>query len=500
MCGIAGVLRLRGNEDDSPVVRAMLECLERRGPDDEGIEREGPLTLGNRRLAILDLSPAGHQPMRSADGRYLISFNGEIYNFHEVRRELGVDPAHLRSTSDTEILLLAWGRWGKRALERFVGQWAFAVYDTVEGRLYLARDRFGEKPLFYAQDNAALTFASSIPALMQAPWVPRELDPDALVEYVTLRYVVSPRSVCAGIRKLPGGHLLIADSKGIRVERWYKPQFKTGSRIRKREDAIEEFDELFAQAARRCLVSDVPVALLLSDGIDSNSIHAVLSGQGREVRAFTYRLTNSTSGPAPAGHDPEGAAITDLLVTPADRLEQMVPAFASFTEPVGDGAALATMRFSAATGSARIAFDWRSYAHSPGCLLAWRASFSNVSSTGRSRSAYAGGRSSMRLTTGYRRRPGISSTGRYRRRISKRCSHHDPCCRRGIWRRWTGYTNNVTAMPAISIGCRKSCSIPFSRKISSPSPMRWPWIHRPSCACRSSIAISWRSSCRCRRR
>ncbi len=343
MCGIAGVFRLRGNEDDRPVVRAMLKPLERRGPDDEGIELEGPLTLGNRRLAILDLSPAGHQPMRSADGRYLISFNGEIYNFREVRRELGVDPAHLRSTSDTEVLLLAWERWGAGALERFVGQWAFAVYDTVGGRLWLARDRFGEKPLFYTQDNAALTFASSIPALMQAPWVPRELDPDALVEYVTLRYVVSPRSVCAGIRKLPGGHLLVADSKGLRVEQWYKPQFKAGTEIRKREDAIEKFDELFAQAARRCLVSDVPVALLLSDGIDSNSIHAVLSEQGREIRAFTYQLTNSASGLSPANHVPEHCSTAmDLLVTPGDRLEQMVPAFASFTEPVGDGAALAT--------------------------------------------------------------------------------------------------------------------------------------------------------------
>ena len=203
MCGIAGVLRFRAGEDDRPVVQSMIRLLERRGPDDEGIEQTGLFTVGNRRLAILDLSHAGHQPMWSAGGRYLISFNGEIYNYKDMRRELGMEASDLRSTSDTEVLLIAWERWGAGALQRLVGQWAFAIYDTEERRLWLARDRFGEKPLFYHRDSAALTFASSIPALMEAPWVTRELDDDALTEYVALRYVVSPRTVLTGVSKLP---------------------------------------------------------------------------------------------------------------------------------------------------------------------------------------------------------------------------------------------------------------------------------------------------------
>jgi len=345
MCGVAGILRLRNESDDRATVNAMTAKLERRGPDDQGIENEGPLTLGNRRLAILDLSDAGHQPMRSTDGRYLISFNGEIYNYKDVSRELELDKNRLRSSSDTEVLLHAWARWGPATLDRLVGQFAFAMYDNQERRLWLARDRFGEKPLFYHENSSALSFASSIPALLGVPWIPRELDPDAMAEYVTLRYVVSPRTVMAGIKKLPGGHFLTADNRGVRVERWYAPHFNPRPMARKREDAVEEFDALLAQASRRCLVSDVPVALLLSDGIDSNSIRASLSRQNEDVRSFTFSLTSSASGLAPGGdtaNGTDGSVAMDLLVTPADRIEKMIPAFASLTEPVGDGAALAT--------------------------------------------------------------------------------------------------------------------------------------------------------------
>ncbi len=343
MCGIAGVLRFRDGEDDRQIVAAMTELLERRGPDDRGIEQDGPLTLGNRRLAILDLSSAGHQPMRSVDGRYLITFNGEIYNYRELSRELALEHSRLRSSSDTEVVLSAWERLGAEALPRMVGQWALAIYDNVERRLHLARDRFGEKPLFYHTDDAALAFASTIPALLQAPWIPREINPDALAEYLTLRYVVSPRTVLEGIRKLPPGHLLTADADGVRIERWYTPRFRPHTAQRKRADLIAEFDGLFTQASKRCLVSDRPVALLLSDGIDSHSIRAALTQAGQEVRSFTYSLASSSSGLAPVRTAAEnGQAAMNLLVTPADRLKQMVPALAALNEPVGDGAALAT--------------------------------------------------------------------------------------------------------------------------------------------------------------
>jgi len=347
MCGIAGIFRFGEERDDSAVVRAMTDRLERRGPDGAGVEREGPATLGNRRLRILDLTDAGRQPMRSPGGRYLITFNGEIYNFDDLRREMGIDPSDLASRTDTEVLLHAWAKWGVAALDRMVGQWAFAVYDREERRLWLARDRFGEKPLFFHRSPGALAFASTIPALLEAPGVPHELDEDAMLEYATLRYVVAPRTVLRGVEKVPGGHLVVAGSGGVELRRWYEPRFEDRRDRRGgavvRGELVERFDELLAQASRRCLVSDVPVALLLSDGIDSNSIRASLTSQGRDVTSFTFALTESESGISPGGGGaPGGCEELNLLVTPGDRVEKMVPAFASMTEPVGDGAALAT--------------------------------------------------------------------------------------------------------------------------------------------------------------
>ena len=223
MCGIAGIYRYRGEGEDSAVVQAMLTRLERRGPDDGGVVVAEPAVLGNRRLAILDLSPLGRQPMRSPSGRYWITFNGEIYNHEEVRSELGVERQAMHSRTDTEILLLAWERWGAQALPRLVGQWAFALFDTMERRLWLVRDRFGEKPLFYHESTEALVFGSSLGALVQHPQVPRELDPECLVEYVSLRYVVSPRTVLRDIKKLGPGQLLEAGPQGSDVHTWWSP-------------------------------------------------------------------------------------------------------------------------------------------------------------------------------------------------------------------------------------------------------------------------------------
>jgi asparagine synthase (glutamine-hydrolysing) len=215
-----------------------------------------------------------------------------------------------------------------------VGQWAFALYDRAEKCLWLARDRFGEKPLFYYKDDDALTFASSIAALLEAPWITRELDTEALLEYLTIRYVVAPRTVVANVHKVPAGHLLCARPDGVEVTRWYTPRFQPRNG-RRRSALIEEFDELFAQASERCLVSDVPVALLLSDGIDSNSIHAALAERGKDVPTFTFTPTETASRTSGSEH-------VDFLVSAQERIEKMVPAFSSFTEPTGDGAALAT--------------------------------------------------------------------------------------------------------------------------------------------------------------
>jgi len=231
MCGIAGIYRVRGTADDATTVRRMLARLTRRGPDAEGLTVERRAILGHRRLAILDLSCAGHQPMVSADGRYVVTLNGEIYNFRQLIGELGLCPATLRSQTDTEVLLHAWRRWGPAALERMVGQWAFALYDRRSDSLTLARDRFGEKPLFYSADPFCVTYASSLEAMLENATIERTLDRGALVEYLSLRYVVSPRTVIDSVRKLEGGHLLQISSDGSLAERvWYRHRFQRGKR------------------------------------------------------------------------------------------------------------------------------------------------------------------------------------------------------------------------------------------------------------------------------
>jgi asparagine synthase (glutamine-hydrolysing) len=345
MCGIAGIFRFEGTGADEETVELMLGKLARRGPDDSGTHACGRLVLGNRRLAVLDRTSAAHQPMIGSGGRLVVTFNGEIYNFRELCQELGVDPRSLRSKSDTEVLLLAWERWGPSALHRFVGQWAFAIYNTIQRKLWLARDRFGEKPLYIHSSKERIAFSSSLGSLMVAPGVPHELDEHAMAEYLALRYVVSPRTVVRDVHKLPPGHLLEIDASGaMREHEWYSPRFHPdrSSPPRSRAALEEQFGTLFTQACERCLVSDVPVGLLLSDGIDSNSIASALAIKGHKPPSFTFRLRNPKTGIQPDLVSGAGGQVFDIETSPEQRCSAFDESFACLTEPVGDGASLAT--------------------------------------------------------------------------------------------------------------------------------------------------------------
>ena len=344
MCGIAGIHRPHPGECDVATVGRMLARLERRGPDDEGVALERCAVLGHRRLAILDLSAAGHQPMVSHDGRFVVTLNGEIYNYRELISELGLAPGTLRSRSDTEVVLHAWQRWGPGALDRLVGQWAFAIYDRATDRLVLTRDRFGEKPLYYHAAPGRFTFASSLEALLESGSVARRLDRCAIGEYATLRYVVSPRTVIEGVRKLEGGHLLEVDADGSLAERtWYvHPFHRYPTASHDRHANAERFGELLERACTRCQASDRPVGLLLSDGIDSNALLATMPDLDSAVTCFTFRLRGGGADEVPEPVVAPGHDVVDIEVSRDELAGHFEEYCSSLTEPVGDMAAIAT--------------------------------------------------------------------------------------------------------------------------------------------------------------
>lgn len=290
MCGIAGVLHLDGEPASPVIVRRMTDAIRHRGPDGDGQYCDGPLGLGHRRLAILDLSPAGHQPMMSGDGRYVLSYNGEIYNFLELRAELEAAGRTFRSRSDTEVLLAAWQEWGEACLGRFNGMFAFALWDRAERELVLARDRYGIKPLYFGQFASTVVFGSEIKAMIVVPGVGRELDREGLLEYFTFQNFFTCRTLFKGVSLLPAGHVLRvrASASGLPDPRqWWDFCFEEPSHPASAEEYAEELDRLFRQAVRRQLVSDVEVGSYLSGGMDSGSITAMAARDLPNLKTFT---------------------------------------------------------------------------------------------------------------------------------------------------------------------------------------------------------------------
>jgi asparagine synthase (glutamine-hydrolysing) len=273
MCGIAG----RFNFDparpvDSQVLAGMTEAIAHRGPDAAGYFMAPGVGLGHRRLSIIDLA-TGDQPLGNEDGTVQVIFNGEIYNFADIRRELISLGHQFRTHSDTEVIVHGYEQWGARCVDRFRGMFAFAVYDARERRLMLARDRLGVKPLYYAElPGAGVVFGSEIKALLQDPDVPRDWRPEAIDAYLTLLYIPAPGTIYSAIRKLPPAHVLIAERGRVRTERYWDLPF-TGDGDPGREDAyLEELDAQLRDAVRLRLISDVPLGAFLSGGIDSSTV------------------------------------------------------------------------------------------------------------------------------------------------------------------------------------------------------------------------------------
>jgi asparagine synthase (glutamine-hydrolysing) len=295
MCGIAGVI---GDRRAAELVRGMIGIQRHRGPDSEGYFASEDVALGHCRLAILDLSELGAQPMTSEDGRFTITFNGEIFNYVELRRELG---GPFRSGSDTEVLLRACAEWGvEKTLARSIGMFAFALWDSVERELTLARDRVGEKPLVYFHQANRFAFSSELKAL--SAFHRRRLDAYGVDAYLALGYVPAPLAIFRGCRKLEPGHLLRFKNGRVDIRRWWNPELAAAGEEQTRLERIERLRSMVADAVRIRLRSDVPVAIFLSGGVDSSVIAAECSRQGSKLEAFTADFGEGHPDLAHAAH------------------------------------------------------------------------------------------------------------------------------------------------------------------------------------------------------
>jgi asparagine synthase (glutamine-hydrolysing) len=307
MCGIAGLINLSGDAASPVVLKRMTDAIAHRGPDGEGQWIEGPVGLGHRRLAILDLSPAGHQPMVSTDHRYVISYNGEIYNFRELKAELEAAGYWFRSQTDTEVALHALAHWGPDALLRFNGMFALALWDRKERTLLLARDRYGIKPLYIGQQGKTLAFASEQKAVLAQPDFRREMDKPALLEYFTFQNIFTDRTLLKDISLLPAGHYATLDLKSsspeLRRTRYWDYRFREPDQPRRKEEYLEELDRLFRQAVNRQLVSDVELGAYLSGGMDSGSITAIAAQSFPYLKTFTCGFDLSSASGIELGFD-----------------------------------------------------------------------------------------------------------------------------------------------------------------------------------------------------
>lgn len=335
MCGIYGVVDPDGLPEPS-VFAEMDRQIRHRGPDDAGLFRDGMAALGARRLAILDLSAAGHQPMQSADGRYTLVYNGEVYNFRELRDALSAEGHVFRSGTDTEVVLTALATLGPAALERFSGMFGLALWDARERSLLLARGRFGIKPLYLYHRGRTLAFASELKALLALPGIDRTLDPEALGLYLTLGFVPGPRTLFASIRKVaPGMAYRFADGR-LEAHAFWRLRERDGFAT---DRPIEEFEARLARVVERHLVADVPVGLFLSGGLDSSTlVVAIRELLGRPLRTFTIGFGDpqySEVSHARAIAEHFGTEHRELILEP-DAVEVLPRIVWHLEEPLGD--------------------------------------------------------------------------------------------------------------------------------------------------------------------
>jgi len=363
MCGIAGFLDMRATTAANELasrVKAMATTIAHRGPDDSGVwvDAEAGIALGHRRLSIVDLSALGHQPMHSADARYVISFNGEVYNFPDLRAELEALGHSFNGGSDTEVMLAAVSAWGlEAAVKRFVGMFAFALWDRHTRTLHLVRDRLGVKPLYWSLLNGHLLFGSELKALMAHPAWHGEIDPEAAAAFVRHSYIPGPATIFRGVHKLPPGSILTLQAGGEPVIESYWSLSEVIDRPRNEgigeTEALDQLDHLLRDATRRRMIADVPLGAFLSGGLDSSTVVALMQAQSnRQVRTFSIGFHEKEYDEAPyakAVAQHLGTDHTELYVSAKEALD-VVPRLADwFDEPFADSSQIPTFLVSRMT-------------------------------------------------------------------------------------------------------------------------------------------------------
>lgn len=297
MCGIAGICQV----DASPLtpeagqwVKAMTDRMSHRGPDGEGQWSKGPVCLGHRRLSIIDLSGGG-QPMHSADGQMTVTFNGEIYNYAELKEQLTALGGQFQTSSDTEVILEGYRIWGPDCLARFDGMFAFALWDNQQRRLFCARDRFGKKPFFYTVQHDRLYFASELTGIEQLRHLSLTMNPQAVMRYLAYEYVPTPHSVYTEVQSLPPSHMLLLQDGNLSISRYWDMPMPDESDKRSDSELCEELRFLLSRAVRRRMVSDVPLGVFLSGGIDSSIVAGLMARQSSTaIKTFSIGFSEAS--------------------------------------------------------------------------------------------------------------------------------------------------------------------------------------------------------------
>ena len=343
MCGIAGSFQL---DTSAPATGARMEaalrCIAHRGPDDEGIHRDGRAVLGHRRLSIIDTSPAGHQPFTDEGGRYTIVFNGEVFNFLELRESLEAQGHTFRSHTDTEVVLRLFALKGEAFLHDLNGFFALAIHDREKDELFLARDRFGVKPLWWCEHNGRFLFSSELRGLFELG-APRTLDRTSLAQYFTYHFVPAPDSIIGGIEKLLPGHFVLVNANGPIVKRWYDLVAAAKATPRP-SDPIERLKVLLDDAVRIRLYSDVPIGTFLSGGVDSSIVSALAKRHKPDLHTFSIGYADdpyfdeSAYAEEVAAHI--GSQHHSFKLTREDLASNYAQLLAAIDEPFADSSAL----------------------------------------------------------------------------------------------------------------------------------------------------------------